>query len=630
MSRKIPELVSLEFAFDLCCEKKMEPTAIKLEMAHHKVTTPASFNIDCFPELSRRGLKLCSQNIQFAQEELVRELTLAKLSIPRDNELLHEWQTYSQRVSAGERFEVSRRELDPNSRVPTLSLCAWFILRDILYTHKLPLSQLMTLWASYYVLIMGRPIETSYMALQGAIYSNVYRLHHIDQVIESEDFGTWIKECTPHGFMRVFYSSSDDSEFFKQNRHVVIVSTNGETKSPSGCDPSFRHVTSSVNMFKSSNAQKNAKYITKLFDDLEAALHYGGGCNDNAADAQKEIRVTFDNVMVAVEDCSDEVADRVSGLLSYNGVVRRPIAFGDPYHISNLCVTRASKFAFGEVEKGDHSQIHHRQLLQSIHSLHASDKPFSQKLMDRAMEGATTSVHVKTKREREQRWLVNQRNSKDTLKMINAETADGVSALVAWALLFANESRAPWKRRVGKEVATWTMMPEIMLGLHFEAELGVYFEEVYAWHNRAGPLNSRSGFRMLEIFDLYLGFELPWWNKAASLPESKLPNTMMYLEENFEGDEKEFRHKQLVRGLAAGREELIMMTTKYLFRAPLMFLLACHHEHGAPFLRAVLCILCDHPVDDLDPVILIPNDEGSDWPALKYDRNTPRPVEEQR
>jgi hypothetical protein len=28
-----------------------------------------------------------------------------------------------------------------------------------------------------------------------------------------------------------------------------------------------------------------------------------------------------------------------------------------------------------------------------------------------------------------------------------------------------------------------------ILGLHFESELGSYFEEMYAWHNCAGPLN---------------------------------------------------------------------------------------------------------------------------------------------
>ncbi len=47
-------------------------------------------------------------------------------------------------------------------------------------------------------------------------------------------------------------------------------------------------------------------------------------------------------------------------MLFENGVHRRPIAYGDPYHVGNLVVTWASIFAFGETEKADHLQVHHR------------------------------------------------------------------------------------------------------------------------------------------------------------------------------------------------------------------------------------------------------------------------------
>jgi hypothetical protein len=73
-------------------------------------------------------------------------------------------------------------------------------------------------------------------------------------------------------------------------------------------------------------------------------------------------------------------------------------------------------------------------------------------------------------------------------------------------------------------------MPLITLGLHFESELGSYFGEMYAWNNRAGPLNKRSGFWMLEIFYLYLGFEVSWWNSAVNdiddIDKCKIPRTM--------------------------------------------------------------------------------------------------------
>ena len=44
----------------------------------------------------------------------------------------------------------------------------------------------------------------------------------------------------------------------------------------------------------------------------------------------------------------------------------------------------------------------------------------------------------------------------------------------------------------------------------------------------------------MEIFDLYLGFEVPWWNEVTTSPASKLPKTMKFLEENFVGEDREF------------------------------------------------------------------------------------------
>ena len=139
------------------------------------------------------------------------------MSRPQDDELLADWHTYSSRVSAGVNFEVNWKELDANSRVETLGLEAWAILQDIFDTHKLPLGPVITLWASFYVLFLGKELDIAGMVSQSTLYNNIYRCHLIDRVLESEDFGPWITQQTPHGFMRLFYSSSDDSEFFNLN-----------------------------------------------------------------------------------------------------------------------------------------------------------------------------------------------------------------------------------------------------------------------------------------------------------------------------------------------------------------------------------------------------------------------------
>ena len=52
-----------------------------------------------------------------------------------------------------------------------------------------------------------------------------------------------------------------------------------------------------------------------------------------------------------------------------NGVDRKTTQLGNPFHIDNLAVNAASIAAFGDTEKNNHRQIHHRQLLQSLHNL---------------------------------------------------------------------------------------------------------------------------------------------------------------------------------------------------------------------------------------------------------------------
>jgi hypothetical protein len=92
----------------------------------------------------------------------------------------------------------------------------------------------------------------------------------------------------------------------------------------------------------------------------------------------------------------------INDMLYEKGVEHRVLGFGDPFHIANLCVTWASVYAFGDTEKTDHTQAHHRQLLQSLHSLHTDDIPFSQAKMDGVMTGSSSTVKILTKRERVQ------------------------------------------------------------------------------------------------------------------------------------------------------------------------------------------------------------------------------------
>jgi hypothetical protein len=251
--------------------------------------------------------------------------------------------------------------------------------------------------------------------------------------------------------------------------------------------------------------------------------------------------------------------------------------FGDPFHWANLDVMYGSKGMAGDTENGEHEQIHHRQCLMSMHSLHSDDQPYSQAIMDRVME-KKGKVTKRTWKECQQRWLVNQRYAAKVLEMRLITTPLDVMCLIACALYFANFSRSSWKSHVGCEVATWLSMPPIILGIHFEAELGNYFEEAYAWHNQTGPLHSRSGFRMMEVHDMYFDVELPWWRQVNANPDENMPNTMAYLHENFQGEDHEIRLQQIKRGLKAGCDKLIKITKKYLFQVPIMLLVLCNRK----------------------------------------------------
>ena len=116
---------------------------------------------------------------------------------------------------------------------------------------------------------------------------------------------------------------------------------------------------------------------------------------------------------------------------------RRPIVFGDPFHWSNLAVMHASWAMSGDTENGEHEQIHHRQCLMSMHSLHSGDAGYSQTVMDWVMHNQERVV-VSTWKERQQRWLVSQQFAHKVLAMLACSTGFGVVCLIAWASYFAN------------------------------------------------------------------------------------------------------------------------------------------------------------------------------------------------
>ena len=109
----------------------------------------------------------------------------------------------------------------------------------------------------------------------------------------------------------------------------------------------------------------------------------------------------------------------------------------------------ASKGMEGDTENGKHKKIHHMQCVMSMHSLHSDDAGYSQTVMDRLMTGQKKIV-VRTWRERQQRWMVNQKFSRRVLAMMTCSIIFGTVCLIAWSLYVANYD-CGWQRIMTKQ-----------------------------------------------------------------------------------------------------------------------------------------------------------------------------------
>jgi hypothetical protein len=85
------------------------------------------------------------------------------------------------------------------------------------------------------------------------------------------------------------------------------------------------------------------------------------------------------------------------------------------------------------------------------------------------------------------------------------------------------------------------------------------------------------------------------------------------------GDEYNYRKRQLLHGLRKGCDELLKMTSRHYLKLPIILVLLTHHEHGAPFLRAVLLVLYFSQDTAGEPLIC--NPASSKWGRFIYRDN---------
>ena len=394
-----------------------------------------------------------------------------------------------------------------------------------------------------------------------------------------------------NGFPIITYFMTDDTLLYSV-LHAFIktaIDENGEK-----C---FRLYSTSPSAAKDhvGNSARNFEILLEN-ESLEALAHIGGGNSDHESSAMKEINETFKLIMNHLVDKNFQ-----SVIFQNNrvfGVVRRPIRNEDWFHTDNLAVMKASNGAFGQLNRnGDntqHEQVHHRQALQRLYDIRKRDRDSAQLHMDYiTKESQLPRIIVRGVRERQQRWLVNQESAAWMLRYMNVKTKDSTLVIIEWAIRM-DRYGLPVVSDAARHLVQLLLMPEIILALHFECDLGTYFERTMLWHGNVGQMNKRPGFRMLEFHSFLLEFVMPWWECAKNNPQLGLPNTYSYWNVHF----NEAKHplasmkwQQILEGISCGYDEIICMT-EILFSPPLCFLLLTDELERVPFLRALLkCIM---------------------------------------
>ncbi len=313
---KIPELALLELAFELFSLGVNSVPEIQKEMSLPGLCPSTSYNLNGIICLSCQQLNKSLENIKKARTRLVE--CLHSQGPPMDGQPLHLWLSDIKRYGGGRGVAANNTKLHPKSRIPTLSAPAVYLPRHIMYTHNHPLPNVLTLWASYHVLIMHTPLEQQHFISQTALLNNVQCLHYIASALANKMLHPFISQCAANGFFRYFYSLFNDSEINNRNRHVLLISTNA-SNDVLNIQPSYHHVTSCVSAVESENASKNSKAIVEILT-LPITTYYGGGTNDNAANAQKEICCTFKDNMPQYSESIDHNEKWLHLTLYENGV----------------------------------------------------------------------------------------------------------------------------------------------------------------------------------------------------------------------------------------------------------------------------------------------------------------------
>jgi len=561
----------------------------------------------------------------------------------KDKDLLLQWHNQGDRITKGE--TLPRKLLD---RFGHMTTATSVMARHLCYSFNYSLSSLPAMFCAWAPVFTGQALLPEEFPSARTIRNNIEKIDKIDDYRISQVFEKEFKDKKqPFGFIRSHYISTDDTTHGKADDHHVIIRS-GDYGPPEDevedlvgffTYPFFDCLASCSSASKNNqgNAAHNIDSLKAHTASFEVLSMCGGGTVDNAAMA--EMKKTHEGLMELISEDHHE-------LTKIYGVDKWCIVHNDPFHCCCLAIQHASEFGFGKTEKGNNRQVHHRQCMQTLHSIVVSDKILAQSLADKILKRNSDETSqdpkrrlkykIRTFRERQQRWLINGRFAKIILEGHNLDLPlDDHGFWVTWAYEYL-PLVSGWKRTALEELITWFMMPEIIVGIQFEAELVDYFEVTYQWHANVGELCKKSGFRTMELHHLLFDHIMPFWEGAIKEPKKRFPLTFKRIEEV---DDLAFMTKkkdQVEAGIKAGYDE-IKKLYQTLLKAPMIFLATLDPEKGPSILRAILALVEEEEVDinradgyDDDDAngygIVV--DEELEWGRYKYDNPDDRPADE--
>ena len=155
-----------------------------------------------------------------------------------------------------------------------------------------------------------------------------------------------------------------------------------------------------------------------------------------------------------------------------------------------------------------------------------------------------------------------------------------VPVLIQWAHSCGEHAASENAKVIAKDVVKMSLMPEILVALHFEREMGLYFEVTSKFHGQPGALSERAGFRVMELHSLWFEFVCPWWESSVEEPEvGNFKGTFDCINLIQDEDLREMKKKQVRAGIAMGHKQIIKLSD-ILLSVPVLFAALSDPKHG--------------------------------------------------